>query len=92
MSYVTSQSQAPVFRGSLRGFAQKAAQKGARQKACAAQKAARQAEQEWSATRRGRAAGENGPALTTYVPLGERAARQQSSSLNMQLPKARELN
>lgn len=63
--------QATVFRG--RGVAQKAAQK-----------AARQAEQEW------RAAGDNVPQPAAYMSLGERAARQESSSLNLQLPKARE--
>ena len=63
--------QATIFRG--RGVAQKAAQK-----------AARQAEQEW------RAAGDNVPQLAAYMSLGERAARQESSSLNLQLPKARE--
>ena len=49
-----------------------------------AQKAARQAEQEW------RVAGDNVPQPAAYMSLGERAARQESSSLNLQLPKARE--
>ena len=65
------QATVSLFRG--RGVAQKAAQK-----------AARQAEQEW------RAAGDNVPQPAAYMSLGERAARQESSSLNLQLPKARE--
>ena len=52
----------------------------------AAQKAAQQAEQEW------RASGDNVPQPAAYMSLRERAARQESSSLNLQLPKARETN
>ena len=43
----------------------------------AAQKAARRAEQEW------RAAGDNVPQPAAYMSLGERAARQESSSLKL---------